>query len=189
MDDVHLDPGIQCYGCWTSVMSLSSLGPKALRLWQPGKASVSIGSRVGGKTFYSRFSYTRFLSNLSVEFSDNLSDGQQGLTPSQVSSEAATPFPLSLGAAKKKRFHVVFPDTKVLRTSPTTSEISQPACRSSPTARYKWLPNKHFLHTKLEKKQQNQQGGDSEGKKEGQTEHVIFPLLFGFFTWVKFWEC
>ena len=32
LGDVHLDPGLQCSGCWTLVMSLSNLDPKALCL-------------------------------------------------------------------------------------------------------------------------------------------------------------
>lgn len=99
------------YGCWTLAMSLSNLGPKALHLWQPGKASVSIGSRsvhrsfplLGSKTSYSRFSCTHLLSNLSAESSDNLSDGPQGLTPSKDRFWSRYILPFLLGDRKEEK--------------------------------------------------------------------------------------
>lgn len=92
-----------------------------------------------------------FLSNLSIEFYDDLRDGRQGMTPSKGQSWSSYSFPSSFGAAKKKGFHVIARNNKIPLTSLATLETSQPACRSSPTLRYRWLPNIHFLHTKLGK--------------------------------------
>lgn len=184
---MHLDPGVQCGGCWPYIVNLSSLGPKALHLWQPGKASVSMGSRyvrwslplLGRKIIYSRFPYTHFLRNSSVEFYDNLSGRQQGLTASgQLWSSHVSLSPWE--PQKKKRFHVVAPNTETSLTGIATSEISWPACRNRPMPWCKWLPNAHFLHTKLEKYQQNQQEGDSEGKKGWAVRTRDFSTPFWF---------
>lgn len=179
---------------WHSVWWLLALhcesqqfGPKALHLWQPGKASVSMGSRyvrwslplLGRKIIYSRFPYIHFLSNSSIEFYNNLSGGQQGLTASgQLWSSHVSLSPWE--PQKKKRFHVVAPNTKTSLTGIATLEISWPACRNRPMTWCKWLPNAHFLHTKLEKYQQNQQEGDSEGKKGGAVRTRDFSTPFWF---------
>lgn len=188
MDDVHLNPGIQCDGCWTYIMNRSSLGPKALLFEQPGKASVSTGNRsvhwsfplLYGKIIYSWFPYTHFSGIYHLSFINFLMNNRVWLPLKVIVKQQQ--FPFLLGAAMKKRFHLVAPNTNTLLTSPANLEISQPAWRSGPTVQYKWLPNKLFLQTKLGKWQQNQ----LRGGKGGAGSTCDFSLLFGFYTWVQF---
>lgn len=182
MDDVHLNPGTRCDGCWTYIMNRSSLGPKALLFQQPGKASVSTGNRfvhwsfplLDGKIIYSWFPYTHSSRIYQLSFISFLMNNRVWLSLKVIVKQQR--FPFLLGAALKKRFYLVAPNTNTLLISPANSEISQPAWRSGPALQYKWLPNKLFLHTELGKWQQNQLREEEGGA--GNT--CDFPAAFWF---------
>lgn len=162
MDDVHLNPGIKCDGCWTYIMNRSSLSHKILLLQQLGKASVSMGNRfvhwsfplLDGKIIYSWFPYNHFSGIYQLSFISFLRNNREWLPLKVIVKQQQ--FPFLLGAALNKRFHLVAPNTNTLLTSPANLEISQPAWRSSPILQYKWVPKKLFLYTKLGEWQQNQ---------------------------------
>lgn len=108
--DVHLDSGIQCDGSWTQVRNLSSRGPKALHLQQPGKAWVSTCRRFvhwsfpvfNGKIIYSWVPFTHFSVIYQVSFIAFLVDSGAG-PPLKVSCEAAAVFLLPWGCNGEKR--------------------------------------------------------------------------------------
>lgn len=94
-------------------------GPKALQLNNQGRPPFSRAADLYVDLFlfgwednlFMVFLHS-FLSNLSIEFYDDLRDGQQGITPSKGQSWTSYSFPSSIGAAKKKGCYVIAPTPK-----------------------------------------------------------------------------